>query len=103
MPEPDAEAQAQHGLPTSLMCERRVKPLQEAGAAWLQVAVRVVYLDRSLNVMAGGFGDGDSSAQVNHHDFIPETAPSATAASQPIVPRVHLLYRPGHYDILYPI
>ncbi|KAK9818446.1 hypothetical protein WJX74_001972 [Apatococcus lobatus] len=70
----------------------------------LQVPVRVVYLDRSLNVMAGGFGGGDSSAQVNHHDFIPETAPSAaTATAKPLIPRVHLLYRPGHYDILYPI
>ncbi|KAK9865354.1 hypothetical protein WJX84_003445 [Apatococcus fuscideae] len=45
----------------------------------LQVPVRVVYLDRSLNVMA------------------------ATATAKPLIPRVHLLYRPGHYDILYPI
>ena len=77
---------------------------QQATAEHVQVPVRVVYLDRSLNVMAGGFGDGDSSAQVNHHDFIPEAAFSATAVtSKPLIPRVHLLYRPGHYDILYTI
>ena len=43
------------------------------------VNVRVQYMDR---------GEG---GQVNHHDF-PDGAH----------PRIHLLYRPGHYDILYP-
>lgn len=46
----------------------------------LGVCVRVVYMDRS----------GDSSV-VNHHDF-PEDGSR---------PEVILLYRPGHYDILY--
>ncbi len=70
----------------------------------MQVPIRVVYLDRSLNVMAGGFGGGDDSAQVNHHDFVPDTTKvAAGAASKSAVPAVHLLYRPGHYDILYPI
>lgn len=45
----------------------------------LGVCVRVVYMDRG----------GDSS--VNHHDF-PEDG------SRPLV---FLLYRPGHYDVLY--
>ena len=45
----------------------------------LGVCVRVVYMDRG----------GNSS--VNHHDF-PEDG------DQPLV---NLLYRPGHYDILY--
>ena len=44
----------------------------------LGVAVRVQYMDR---------GEGKN---VNHHDF-PEGEH----------PTVHLLYRPGHYDILY--
>ena len=44
----------------------------------LGVPVRVQYMDRA----EGG--------HVNQHDF-PEGAP----------PRIHLLYRPGHYDILY--
>ena len=43
------------------------------------IGVRVVYLDR---------GEGDSPI---HHDFPEGTTPS-----------LHLLYRPGHYDILYP-
>lgn len=46
----------------------------------LEVSVRVIYMDR---------GEG---GEVNHHDF-PEGSP----------PFIHLLYRPGHYDILYPI
>ena len=44
----------------------------------LGVCVRVTYMDR---------GEGD---QVNEHDF-PEDS----------TPQIHLLYRPGHYDILY--
>lgn len=44
----------------------------------LGIGVRVQYMDR---------GEGES---VNAHDF-PENKP----------PLVHLLYRPGHYDILY--
>jgi len=89
----------------------------------LQVPIRVVYLDRSLNIgdgMAGGGGGGggreDSSAgdtggrgesntsgsgtatvKVDMHDFIPELCIPGS------VPRVHVLYRPGHYDILYSI
>ena len=43
------------------------------------IAVRVVYLDR---------GSGDLAV---HHDF-PEDSP----------PKIHVLYRPGHYDVLYP-
>ena len=43
------------------------------------IGVRVVYLDR---------GEGDSPI---HHDFPEGTTPT-----------LHLLYRPGHYDILYP-
>ena len=43
------------------------------------VNIRVQYMDR---------GEG---GRVNHHDF-----PEGTE------PRIHILYRPGHYDILYP-
>ena len=45
------------------------------------ICVRIVYMDR------GG------TATVNHHDF-PEDG------SQP---KMHLLYSPGHYNILYPV
>lgn len=66
----------------------------------LQVPVRVVYLDRSL---APGGGDGADAAgggggqgvHVDTHDFVPEGLPP------PAQPRVHLLYRPGHYDLMY--
>ena len=46
----------------------------------LEVGVRVVYLDR---------GDG---GKVIPHDF-PEGC----------TPQIVLLYRPGHYDVLYPL
>lgn len=54
----------------------------------LQVPLRVQYLDSTM---------GGSEHATNFHDFIPE---SCRAANQ-IIPKVHLLYRPGHYDILY--
>ena len=43
------------------------------------ISVRVVYLDR---------GSGDEAV---HHDFPEDTTPD-----------IHILYRPGHYDVLYP-
>lgn len=61
----------------------------------LQVPIRVVYLDRSLAPGGGGDGAPGGAPHVDLHDFVPEGCP---AASQP---RVHLLYRPGHYDLLY--
>ena len=45
----------------------------------LGVPVRVEYMDR---------GEGGT---VNHHDFPEGSDPS-----------IHILYRPGHYDLLYP-
>jgi ubiquitin thioesterase protein OTUB1 len=64
----------------------------------LQVPIRVVYLDRSIGAAMAGVGS--DSAAVNHHDFIPD---ALAAKSEPVQPRVHVLYRPGHYDILYPL
>ena len=61
-----------------------------------QVPIRVMYLDQSTAAAMAGVAVGD--AAVNHHDFIPE---GTSAGCRPI-PRVHVLYRPGHYDILYP-
>lgn len=52
----------------------------------LNAAVKVVYLDRS--------GGGDESA-ADIYAFVPESLPTGTE------PSVVLLYRPGHYDILY--
>ena len=64
----------------------------------MQVPIRVMYLDQSTTAAMAGVAVGD--AVVNHHDFIPESIQSA--AGSKVVPRVHVLYRPGHYDILYP-
>jgi Peptidase C65 Otubain len=55
-----------------------------------QVPIRVVHLDRS----------GADAGAANHHDFVPEALSGADAATH-ARPRLHLLYRPGHYDILY--
>lgn len=60
----------------------------------LGVPIRVVYLDRS-SCDTGG-------VSVNHHDFIPADSnlPNASG-SKTFSPFITLLYRPGHYDILY--
>lgn len=62
----------------------------------LGVPIRVVYLDRS-SCDTGG-------VSVNHHDFIPVAGdlPNASGSSEKNNPFITLLYRPGHYDILYP-
>ncbi|KAK9824088.1 hypothetical protein WJX72_007637 [[Myrmecia] bisecta] len=66
----------------------------------LQIPIRVVYLDRSMGAAMAGVEAGEG-ASVNHHDFIPDAC-AAAAGGGPVQPRVHVLYRPGHYDILYP-
>lgn len=57
----------------------------------VQVHVRVVYLDNS----SGPAGGGGLACDI--HDFKPDHLSAVYAA-----PPVHVLYRPGHYDILYP-
>lgn len=85
-------------------CKSSVEPMGEesdhvhiiALSDALGVPIRVVYLDRST-------GAGDVT--VNHHDFVPSAGclPSASGgSSETTKPIVTLLYRPGHYDILYP-
>jgi ubiquitin thioesterase protein OTUB1 len=61
----------------------------------LGVPIRVVYLDRS-SCDSGG-------VSVNHHDFVPAVGdlPNASSSSVAVTPFITLLYRPGHYDILY--
>ncbi|KAL5221382.1 hypothetical protein ABZP36_026095 [Zizania latifolia] len=81
-------------------CKASVEPMGEesdhvhiiALSDALGVPIRVMYLDRS-SCDAG-------SLSVNHHDFIPEANSSEGAAAEK--PYITLLYRPGHYDILYP-
>lgn len=67
-------------------CHQEVEPMFKesdhihimAASAAINTGVRVVYMDRG------------TSKSVTEHD-LPEG----------VVPSVHLLYRPGHYDILY--
>eukprot|EP00898_Chlorokybus_atmophyticus_P005114 jgi/Chlat1/5603/Chrsp369S05375 len=56
----------------------------------LKLPVRVAYLD-------GGMSHGQDLAEVTQHDFHPQQDDGTPA----LVPEVVLLYRPGHYDILY--
>ncbi|KAG9509903.1 Ubiquitin thioesterase OTUB1, partial [Fragariocoptes setiger] len=72
-------------------CKQEVEPMYKesdhihvvALTSASNVCTRIIYMDR-----------GSSTDTVNAHDF-PDQEP-------PLTPRIHLLYRPGHYDILYP-
>ncbi|KAB5573265.1 hypothetical protein DKX38_000459 [Salix brachista] len=88
-----------------MFCKSSVEPMGEesdhmhitALSDALGVPIRVVYLDRS-SCDAGG-------VSVNHHNFVPAPGnlPSgSSASSESINPFITMLYRPGHYDILYP-
>ena len=74
------------GRTVSDFCHQEVEPMYKesdhihimAACAALNTGVRVVYMDR-----------GNSKSNIDHD--IPEGT----------TPSVHLLYRPGHYDILY--
>ncbi|XWS54086.1 hypothetical protein CRYUN_Cryun10bG0058700 [Craigia yunnanensis] len=86
-------------------CKSSVEPMGEesdhvhitAISDALGVPIRVVYLDRSSCDKDG--------VSVNHHDFVPTSGDHSNATSgstEPVRPFITLLYRPGHYDILYP-
>ncbi|KAK7302672.1 hypothetical protein RJT34_13565 [Clitoria ternatea] len=85
-------------------CKSSVEPMGEesdhvhitALSDALGIPIRVVYLDRS-SCDSGG-------VSVNHHDFMPMASdlPNASCSSVKNNPFITLLYRPGHYDILYP-
>jgi len=51
------------------------------------VPVRVEYVDRGTSGVAANHNE----LPVNHHDFPDNSSP----------PKICLIYRPGHYDILY--
>uniref|UniRef100_A0A061QL51 ubiquitinyl hydrolase 1 n=1 Tax=Tetraselmis sp. GSL018 TaxID=582737 RepID=A0A061QL51_9CHLO len=88
------------GLSVEKFCEKHVEPMgvesdhihivaiQNA----FQVPIRVAYLDNST--AGAAVGSSGSLGAVTYHDFFPDNVPSHS-------PTVHLLYRPGHYDILY--
>ncbi|MBA0556734.1 hypothetical protein Golob_026811 [Gossypium lobatum] len=86
-------------------CKSSVEPMGEesdhvhitALSDALGVPIRVVYLDRSSCDIGG--------VSVNHHDFLPTSGDKSNAkggSTVPVKPFITLLYRPGHYDILYP-
>lgn len=93
-------------------CKASVEPMGEesdhvhitALSDALGVAIRVVYLDRS--------SCDSGNVSINHHDFVPSSKSPQEGTAQgseaktghPVTPTpfVNLLYRPGHYDILYP-
>ncbi|PIA32817.1 hypothetical protein AQUCO_04300028v1 [Aquilegia coerulea] len=84
-------------------CKASVEPMGEesdhvhitALSDALGVAIRVMYLDRS--------SCDTGSVSVNHHDFVPSISdsPNGTTNAVAAKPVMTLLYRPGHYDILY--
>lgn len=51
-----------------------------------------------------GFGlpSSGSTMKVDVHDFVPVLDATNGKSTNANEPRVHLLYRPGHYDLLYP-
>jgi len=55
------------------------------------VPVRVEYVDRGTVAAATNHNDATHELPVNHHDFPDGLTP----------PKICLIYRPGHYDILY--
>ncbi|KAK1606671.1 hypothetical protein QYE76_030344 [Lolium multiflorum] len=88
-------------------CKASVEPMGEesdhvhiiALSDALGVPIRVMYLDRS--------SCDPANLSVNHHDFVPaanssEGDDAMTSAPADEKPYITLLYRPGHYDILYP-
>ncbi|CAH9083506.1 unnamed protein product [Cuscuta europaea] len=101
-------------------CKSSVEPMGEesdhvhiiALSDALGVPIRIVHLDRSSSSLSGGENSSSSSevTVVNHHDFIPTANLDAgngdKSTKQAVAPEAHsvlltLLYRPGHYDILY--
>ncbi|XP_075504668.1 OVARIAN TUMOR DOMAIN-containing deubiquitinating enzyme 1 isoform X2 [Primulina tabacum] len=97
-----------HGLTNMSVeqfCKSSVEPMGEesdhvhitALSDALGIPIRIVYLDRSY--------DDKGHVSVNHHDFTPFAAhpnDSNACSSEAHKPFITLLYRPGHYDILYP-
>jgi len=88
----------QYELDVSDFCRRFVEPMQEesdhihaqALADAVGVPIRIAHIDSNLH--SGG------ESEVSFVDMQPE----GVSPQQSGPARVHLLYRPGHYDILYP-
>lgn len=101
---------AEAAVPVDAYVRRHVEPIGEdadhvcgvAAAAALGIPITVVYLDRSGAEDGGGGGEEGGSqgaGAANAFSFDPDPVPGGGGA---LPPRITLLYRPGHYDILYP-
>eukprot|EP00252_Welwitschia_mirabilis_P025812 TRINITY_DN8218_c0_g1_i1.p1 TRINITY_DN8218_c0_g1~~TRINITY_DN8218_c0_g1_i1.p1 ORF type:complete len:339 (+),score=69.16 TRINITY_DN8218_c0_g1_i1:110-1018(+) len=83
-------------------CKTSVEPMGEesdhvhvtALSDALGIPIRVIYLDR--NPM------DPVKKEVCHHDFVPSNCLASESGIGSVQPYVVLLYRPGHYDIVYP-
>jgi ubiquitin thioesterase protein OTUB1 len=94
-------------------CRRYVEPMGEesdhlhaqALVDALGVRVRVMYLDGGGGGGdGGGGGGGGGGSELGRVDFAPtDEQGGGGAAAGGGAPPVHILYRPGHYDILYPL
>jgi len=51
----------------------------------------------TAGTVVSGIASGGAPVKVDVHDFVPDALVGSAATE----PRVHLLYRPGHYDVLY--
>ena len=51
----------------------------------------------TAGTVVSGIAGGGAPLKVDVHDFVPDALVGSAATE----PRVHLLYRPGHYDVLY--
>jgi ubiquitin thioesterase protein OTUB1 len=83
-------------------CRRSVEPMGEESDHIQAVAlcdavgvpVRIMYLDSNLH---------GAGAEANSHDFEPSADGGGGGGGANASIKVHTLYRPGHYDILYPL
>ena len=80
------------------MCETCCPCRSHVTSVDRQVPIHVVYLDRSGSVALAIDGGSSSLPEVDTYEFTPEgCSPSAAKFAS----TVSMLYRPGHYDILY--
>eukprot|EP00899_Mesostigma_viride_P012898 jgi/Mesvir1/21609/Mv04035-RA.2 len=90
--------------PVEMFCRSHVEVMSEesdnvhiiALVNAIKVPIRVVYLSNAAGT--------DSEPEANHHDFHPTLEDAFLTEAPPLaesVPKITLLYRPGHYDILY--
>lgn len=77
----------------TLLHGRECTSIAATRCAQLQVPIRVVYLDNSGAVPT----DGSLEVPCDAHNF----APGEGQVDVSNMPNVTVLYRPGHYDILY--